>query len=367
MKKILTKGALLSTLAAFMIMSACGTGNEEIQEIQPSVLYIYTEDENFDEILQNVYEAHPDWNGRIRTEIITEDYYNTVNTNIDKIKNPPKENKKQNSDEAVAVDIVYYPDLIVAKLDNTELFNEAEYTVPLTEVGIGEDDMKQMYSYTIQTATDSNGMCKALSWEADMAAFLYRRSIATEVFGTDDPKDVQSYMRDRLTYEDTAIAISKKTEGKVSMLSSAEDIKADLKGSKFFGLYAGTEFIFDELAENCGGKALGQGSFGDWNVCAGPEPYINGGSWIYITEDCCDKDFAASVMKAICCETGTLEKLQKQENIVVNNAKVMSNAYNSGKGKADILGGNDYLGVYIDVATGYDITESKQHTENIGQ
>ena len=59
------------------------------------------------------------------------------------------------------------------------------------EVGLTQEDLSDQFLYTQQMATDADGKLKAVSWQASPGVFAYRRSIAREVLGTDDPEKVQ--------------------------------------------------------------------------------------------------------------------------------------------------------------------------------
>ena len=56
--------------------------------------------------------------------------------------------------------------------------------------------MRNQYRYTADVAMDETGQIKGSAWSASPGAFIYRRSAAKEVFGTDDPKKVQQYLKD---------------------------------------------------------------------------------------------------------------------------------------------------------------------------
>lgn len=65
-----------------------------------------------------------------------------------------------------------------------------------------------------------SGKLKAVSWEADPGVFVYRRSIAKEVLGTDDPDKVQEAISDWNKFEEVA---GKMKEKGYKMLSGYDD------------------------------------------------------------------------------------------------------------------------------------------------
>ena len=77
-----------------------------------------------------------------------------------------------------------------------------------------------MYAYTKEIATDANGALKAVSWQAAPGLFAYKRSIAKEVLGTDNPDEVQTYVADWDKFNETA---TKMREAGYFMLSGYDD------------------------------------------------------------------------------------------------------------------------------------------------
>ena len=88
------------------------------------------------------------------------------------------------------------------------------------EVGLTQEDLSDQFLYTQQMATDADGKLKAVSWQASPGVFAYRRSIAREVLGTDDPEKVQEAVSDWEAFADTADAVK---EAGYYMLSGYED------------------------------------------------------------------------------------------------------------------------------------------------
>lgn len=66
------------------------------------------------------------------------------------------------------------------------------------------DYMADQYQYTKDIVTDEDGNIKASSWLSCPGVYLYRRSAAKEVFGTDDPEKIQEYFSDWDTFAKSA-------------------------------------------------------------------------------------------------------------------------------------------------------------------
>ncbi len=66
----------------------------------------------------------------------------------------------------------------------------ASYAAPYEDLGIDVDakiEEAQIAPYTVDCGTNPDGKVVALGYQTTGGAFIYRRSLATEVFGTDDP------------------------------------------------------------------------------------------------------------------------------------------------------------------------------------
>ena len=119
-----------------------------------------------------------------------------------------------------------YPDLIAAEAAYIMKYTNSDYTLPVTDLGITEADLAEMYPYTIQIATDQrDGSLKGLSWQACPGSFMYRRSLAEKYLGTSDPAEVQEYVKDWDTFIETAKMINEKSGGATKILSSNDDIQ----------------------------------------------------------------------------------------------------------------------------------------------
>ena len=70
----------------------------------------------------------------------------------------------------------------------------AKYVASYEELGIEDVDQKvkdaEIAKYTVEIGTNPDGKIAGLGYQATGGALIYRRSIAKDVFGTDDPKEV---------------------------------------------------------------------------------------------------------------------------------------------------------------------------------
>lgn len=144
-----------------------------------------------------------------------------INPNQDGVYQDKLDEALMNQASAAADDKV---DLFAAEIDYIVKYSDAEADVamPLSDLGINPDtDLADQFDFTKTVASDANGVQRASTWQACPGVLVYRRDIAQDVWGTDDP-----------------VEIGKKTADWATMKTTAEELKA--KGYYTFSCYADT-------------------------------------------------------------------------------------------------------------------------------
>ncbi|MBQ7943689.1 MAG: extracellular solute-binding protein [Lachnospiraceae bacterium] len=126
------------------------------------------------------------------------------------------------------------PDVIVGEPQMLENFFEQGFFEDLNQFG-AQDYADQIVDYVWQVGQDSEGIQRAISYQITPAGFYYRRDIAQEVFGTDDPVEVGKLFAD---YE--------------SIVSAAHALKD--KGYRIFASDAETSYFAGDSAWVIDGK-----------------------------------------------------------------------------------------------------------------
>ena len=98
-------------------------------------------------------------------------------------------------------------DIFLVEADYALKYVDTELTMPVADLGITEADLANQYQYTKDIVTDSNGVLKGVSWQGCPGAMFYSRDVAKEVFGTDDPAEVQKYVADWDAFNETAATL----------------------------------------------------------------------------------------------------------------------------------------------------------------
>ncbi len=203
-------------------------------------------------------------------------------------------------------------------------------------------EANKTYPFVIDVGT-SNGITKAYAYQATPGALFYRRSLAKEYFGTDDPKEIQALLSDLDKFIAAAEVIKEKSGGNTYTVGSSGDFQnlffanreqpwvvdgtlvvdpmvnkyvetakmfrdsgyeaqaqqwqegwfagmndslADAQGNpkKVFSYFLPTWGLPYVLAPNSK-SADGKGDTGgDWGVITGPLPYQWGGTWLGVVK-----------------------------------------------------------------------------------
>ena len=123
--------------------------------------------------------------------------------------NPNDNNNYQNKldeallkqDSAAADDKI---DIFLIEADYALKYVDSDYTLDVKkDIGLTDDDLKDQYQYTKDIVT-VDGVQKGTTWQATPGLFAYRRSIAKDVLGTDDPVEVQAALSDWDKFNDVA-------------------------------------------------------------------------------------------------------------------------------------------------------------------
>ncbi len=240
----------------------------------------------------------------------------------------------------------------------------SSYATPYKNLGIDIDKAikdADIASYTVDIGSNSKGQVNALGYQATGGCFIYRRSVAKKVFGTDDPKEVQKAIGGGSGSWDTFWKAAEKcAENGVAIVSGDGDIWhavenssdkgwivknklyidpkreafldisknltdkgwsnrttdwqdawfADMKGlgaKPVLGFFGPAWLINYTIGQNCGGTKVGEGTYGDWAVCNSPIGFFWGGTWIaaskYAAKDKAKKEAVKKIIEWITLDT----------------------------------------------------------------
>ena len=314
MKKTLSLLLVLSLLLGLGLTSALAEGKQTIN------LWAFTDEVH--KMLDSYLELNPEFAAKY-------DVKTTIIATTDGAYQPAL-------DAALAAGGADAPDIYCAEAAFILKYSQGDassYAAPYKDLGIDVSAVEtaEIAQYTVDIGTNPNGDLVALGYQATGGAFIYRRSIAKEVFGTDDPAEIGAKVGPGWDkFFEAAEALKEKgygivsgdgdiwhavensselcwvVDGKlnldpnreefidISMLLKENDLDndtqdwtdawvADMKGEGdkgIFGFFGPAWLINYVMAGNSGGTAPGEGTYGDWAVCAPPVGFFWGGTWL---------------------------------------------------------------------------------------
>ena len=294
-------------------------------------------------------------------------------------------------------------DIFLVEADYALKYVDSDFTLDVfKDIGLTEEDVAQQYKYTKDVMTDANGSLKGLSWQATPGGFVYRRSIAKDVLGTDDPDEVGKALSDWDKFD--AVAAKAKAKGYFMLsgytddfrafsdnmstpwvvddkimidpqitkwieqtkrytelgynnragLWSPESSKGMTKTGKVFGYFGPAWFIDFVMAPNSledpnGEKKFGNGSYGDWAFCKGPQSYSWGGTWICGAKGSDNIALIKDILYTVCCDEDTMTRLAMEKGDFTNNISAMEKVAASDY-KNDFLGGQNHILFFLESA-----------------
>ena len=285
-------------------------------------------------------------------------------------------------------------DLFLVEADNAKKYvnSEVEVTVPIKDLGITEDELKNQYQYTKDVVTDANGTLRGLSWQGCPGVLIYNREAAKEVLGSDDPKEVQNYVKDWDTFNATA---KKLKDGGYNVMATVNDsYRVYSNNTKTPWVVDGTKINIDEnlmkwvddskaLVEagetgtydlwsddwskgfypdgkvfcyfgpawliNFSMAADTEGSIankGAWGACEGPQGFYWGGTWICAAKGTDNPTLVADIMRKLTVDESIMTDIVKKDSDFVNNKPAMEAAAKDDSYAFKVLGGENPLGMF---------------------
>ncbi len=188
-----------------------GSGTENQGEAVPGgeegkVINIYSWNNEFKERVEAVYSevAETSKDGTVTTLKDGTEIHWIVNPNQDGVYQQKLDEALLKQAEASADEKV---DIFLSETDYVNKYTDADADVamPLKNLGIDpETDLADQYAFTKVTASDVNGVQRGSTWQCCPGLLVYRRDIAKDVFGTDDPETVGEKVKDWDTMKVTA-------------------------------------------------------------------------------------------------------------------------------------------------------------------
>ena len=287
-------------------------------------------------------------------------------------------------------------DLFLIEADYALKYVNTEYTMPVSDLGITETDLSKQYQYTKDIVTDGDGQIKGVSWQGCPGVLIYRRSIAKDVFGTDEVNKIQEKLANWDAFSAAAQEVKDKgyymlsgyddayrvfsnnvsskwvVDGKINIDDS---IKTWVEQTKEFtdkgynnktSLWSsdwstgftpeGKVFCYFGPAWFVDFTLGGKGTDGDWYATKGPQGFFWGGTWICGATGTDNQSLIKDIILKLTTDDTIMKDIVVKDNDFVNNTTVMDAMATDTTYASAVLGESNPLGTYAAGAGSIDLS-----------
>jgi len=287
--------------------------------------------------------------------------------------------------------------------------SEVEVTEKVADLGLTEDELANQYQYTKDVVTDANGDLRGVSWQGCPGLLIYNREAAKEVLGTDDPAEVQEFVKDWDTFNETAAKLKEAgykavstvndtyrvyannttskwvdDEGKINIDPNIEKWVQDSKAlvdagetttnelwsddwnkgfypdGKVFAYFGPAWLINFCMAADTEGSIANQGG---WGACVGPQGFYWGGTWICAAKGTDNPTLVADIMRQLTTNEEIMTDIVKADNDFVNNKPAMEAAAQDDSYAFAVLGGQNPLGLFCEGCEKIDLSNLSNYDQ----
>lgn len=369
--------------------TTAGEATTEAASTEKEVINVWSFTEEVPTMVAKYLELHPDFAAKY--EIKT-----TVVATTDGAYQPAL-------DQALAAGGADAPDIFAAEAAFVLKYAQgdaSQYTATYKDLGIDVDaKIKEadIAQYTVDIGTNKDGEVVGLGYQATGGAFIYRRSIAKDVWGTDDPAEITKKVgpgwetffaaaaelkakgygivsgdgdiwhavensSEQPWVVDGKLVIDPKREAFLDLSKQLKDNQyhndtqdwqdawfADMKDAgakKTFGFFGPAWLINYVLAGNS------EATYGDWAVCEPPVGFFWGGTWVMGAASSEKKEAVGDIIEWITLDTSE-QGLQYMWANGLMNADGTKDAVASGvvmgksNGELEFLSGQNMFDVFI--------------------
>lgn len=382
------------------------------------VINVYAFTDEVPTMLQKYLDMHPEFGYTLNTTIIatTDGAYQPA------------------LDQALAAGGADAPDLYCAEAAFVLKYTQGDasnFAAPYSDLGIDIDaKLKEanIAQYSVDIGTNNNGQVVGLGYQATGGVFIYRRSIAQDVFGTDDPAEISKIIGGGSGSWDAFFDAAEQLKGKGYGIISGDgdlwhavenssptgwivdgklnidpkreeflDLSKRLKDNNYhndtqdwqdawfadmagvgpkgiFGFFGPAWLINYTLAPNCGGESVGEGTYGDWAICESPIGFFWGGTWLLANTNSPKKEAVGKLIEWVTLDSSDTGLQYYWANGTMVDGQVgtkdcvaSGTVMDKSDGSLDFLGGQNMFDVFVPAnayANGKNLT---QYDETINQ
>lgn len=303
-------------------------------------------------------------------------------------------------------------DMFLLEADYALKYVDSDYTMPVADLGITDEDLSKQYQYTKDIVTDANGNIKGVTWQGCPGVLFYNRDAAAEVLGTEDPAEVQEYVKDWATFNETATKLKEagykitatvndsyrvysnnvttkwvSDDNKVqiddnikawvddskALVDAGETTTAELwsddwsagfyPDGKVFCYFGPAWLVNFSMAADTEGSI---GYNGRWGATEGPQGFYWGGTWIAAATGTDNANLVKDIMLKMTTDDTIMKEIIEADDDFVNNQDVIAEMASSDY-SSKILGGQNPLGIYSNGVSTLDLSNISAYDQGCNE
>ena len=303
-------------------------------------------------------------------------------------------------------------DIFLVEADHALKYSDTDYTMAVSDLGITDDELANQYDYTKKILEDSNGVLKGVSWQSTPGVLIYNREIAKDMWGSDDPAEVQKHVSDWDTFYATGSELAAKGYKLTATVNDSYRVYSNNVSSKWvedgklnidpqFKAWADAEKASYEAGQTTTGDlwsdewsagfypdgkvfayfgpawlinfSMGQDDeksiahAGGWGATEGPQAFYWGGTWICAATGTDNPTLVADIMRKMTTDETILKDIVSKDSDCINNKNVLSSLASDDSFGFSVLGGQNPFGLFTENVEKIDLSNLSAYDQGCNE
>lgn len=303
-------------------------------------------------------------------------------------------------------------DIFLVEADYALKYSDTDYTMAVSDLGITDDELANQYDYTKKILEDSNGVLKGVSWQSTPGVLIYNREIAKDMWGSDDPAEVQKHVSDWDTFYATGSELAAKGYKLTATVNDSYRVYSNNVSSKWvedgklnidpqFKAWADAEKASYEAGQTTTGDlwsdewsagfypdgkvfayfgpawlinfSMGQDDeksiahAGGWGATEGPQAFYWGGTWICAATGTDNPTLVADIMRKMTTDETILKDIVSKNSDCINNKNVLSSLASDDSFGFSVLGGQNPFGLFTENVEKIDLSNLSAYDQGCNE
>lgn len=303
-------------------------------------------------------------------------------------------------------------DIFLVEADYALKYSDTDYTMAVSDLGITDDELANQYDYTKKILENSNGVLKGVSWQSTPGVLIYNREIAKDMWGSDDPAEVQKHVSDWDTFYATGSELAAKGYKLTATVNDSYRVYSNNVSSKWvedgklnidpqFKAWADAEKASYEAGQTTTGDlwsdewsagfypdgkvfayfgpawlinfSMGQDDeksiahAGGWGATEGPQAFYWGGTWICAATGTDNPTLVADIMRKMTTDETILKDIVSKDSDCINNKNVLSSLASDDSFGFSVLGGQNPFGLFTENVENIDLSNLSAYDQGCNE